>query len=93
MSTEKPKKIWGAIINMGGGILTPKPMKFVFQGDGDVSVGWYNEKNDFCIDELGFYSSVSGGWASFSSTDKNEVKLFILGAKTFIDVVLKHVVK
>ncbi len=79
---SKPKYIWGAIINLGGGLLFDKPKKFKY--DEELDSCWYR---NYYIKGLGY--KALDGYITFASTSKEEVEAFILGAKSVKDV-LKH---
>lgn len=77
---QKPEYVWGAIINLGGGLHSSKPRRYKLCRDdfGSEYPGWW--RGDTVIDKLGFY--YRDGFASFASVDKREVELFCLGAST-----------
>jgi len=70
-----PEYVWGAIVNLGGGLHSSKPMRFTKRDFG----GWW--RGNDVIYKLGFHHD-RDGFASFASTDKREVELFCLGAST-----------
>lgn len=77
MSKKKtPEKIWGAIVNQGGGCWWDEPKRFIYN-DEDF---WFNEETDSDIARLGLDETY--GYITFGSTNKSEVEAFINGAKS-----------
>ena len=72
---DKPKYVWGAIINMGGGLHWTVPKRFRLH---DSLQTWWCNDNE--IKQLGFY--YRPGYSTFASINKHEVELFVLGART-----------
>ncbi len=83
--SDKPKVLWASWFCMGVGLEYRKPIKVRLVGD----EGW-DSTDGLRVKNVGL--EIGDGYAIFASTSKKEVKLFISGAATFIEVCLKHFV-
>ena len=83
--SKKKEFLWGAIVNMGGGILMDKPKKFYYN---DELESWYAINGNDLIDKEGL--CVNDGWITFGSKNENEVAAFIMGAKALRDILLNN---
>jgi len=72
----KMKDIWMIGINLNG-LWDDKPIKGKWNPD---LLCWYDKSGDFGVDTVGL--DERDGYLMFSSYNKKEVELFILGAKS-----------
>jgi len=84
---NKPKKLWVAWLNMGGGLHGNKPRRVTYMEDLD---SYWDKTGDY--DCRGAGLEINDSCASFASEDKEEVEIFIDGIQTFIAVCLKRYV-
>lgn len=81
-----PKKfLWGAVVNLGGGLLTEKPKKFFYN---EEFGNWYSSNNQDEVECEGL--NVEDGYTTFTSHNKQEVEAFINGVKALRDILLHY---
>lgn len=84
----KPKSIWGAILSSPDGLKYTRPIKFDWCAD----IGAYldEEESDYEIkfEEIGLliYKADGSCWILFSSTSKEEVAIWIKGARSAMTI-------
>jgi hypothetical protein len=81
----KNKDCWMIGINLNG-LWDNKPIKGTWLGDLN---SWYDESGNFNVDKIGL--DERDGYLMFSSYNKKDVELFLLGAKS-ISKQIKNVI-
>jgi hypothetical protein len=83
---NSPKRIWGTIINAGGGLIFSKPRLFIRNDCYGFTPLWWTKCKNWSVQKIG-YDSEKCGYVTFTSIDKKDVENFILGAKAICNYI------
>tara|TARA_R110002126_G_C10490983_1_gene504746 strand:+ start:8619 stop:8879 length:261 start_codon:yes stop_codon:yes gene_type:complete len=72
---SKPEKVWFAVVNLGGGLLTRNPRRASLEHGPD---GWWSKCGNYSAKKLGLDDR--DGCITFASEDKKLVRAFCDGA-------------
>tara|TARA_R110002096_G_scaffold140222_1_gene294765 strand:- start:787 stop:1056 length:270 start_codon:yes stop_codon:yes gene_type:complete len=75
---SKPDKVWFAVVNLGGGLLTRNPRRASLEQAEQYGDGWWSKCGNYSVKKLGLDDR--NGCITFASEDKKLVRAFCDGA-------------